>query len=322
MYHFNKQLVLYYIVALCLYLLVNISIANARIIVVIYGGDTCITAQQACSIAIAEALLIESEEYLSHKFSEPRREAIKKYFSMVSPGLVLNTTELEPTSLEDGRIKGIFDVPIRKTALYRLLRELGLSYTTSFTQPYVLSMFNVPDEIALFDKLFLLEQVTGVVQSEKVDNTSHKIELQLSFEDGIWVAKLLGAAQPIQASGYSIDNIWREIWGAFFSQLQKETSSHLQSYLLRVSGWKHAVEVEALGKTLSHWESITKNVLLHEVSISKGVIAAQWTLTILNMDGFEKQIKQYSLARKLHYEIKPFEAIIKDNSIDIQCIGN
>lgn len=322
MYHLNKQFLLY-VVIVCWYLLVNSSIANARIVVVIYGGDTSITAHQACSMAVAEALLRETEEYLDYKFPEARGGAIKQYFSMIAPGLISNVTELEPTPLEDGRIKGIFDIPIRKKALYRLLRELGILYTTSSLQPYLLNVHTVSDETSFMDKLILLEQVTGVVRNDKFDNSSNKIELELNFKDGMWIAKLLGGSQPIQACGSSVDIIWREVWGEFFFQRQKEPISHLQNYLLEVSGWKHAAEIESLEKTLSRWESSIKNVLLHEISINKGTIVAQWALTILDMNRFEQQIRQYILARKLYYELSPVESIPTiHNATDLQSADN
>lgn len=303
MIHIHRGFI--YWIVFIVYYVVCISDVNARIVVVLYDGDTDITKQEAYQIAAVEALLGETEEYFSQKLPVVRRDAIRQYFGILSQSLTSNITEVESIELEDGKVKGIFNVPVRQKVLYNLLRELGTSYTLNSLQPYTLQLV-IPDSSFFPNKLVLLEKISGVVQQNTLGEQHIGPTLQLTFEDGNWIGVLFSeSSESIQASNNSLDNVWREIWGKFFSRRQEAASINLQECILEVSGWKHAAGVEELERTLEHWEASVNNVLLQGVSINKGAVTAQWVVNIVDIATFEQQVMKYALARNLQYTIKP-----------------
>lgn len=284
------------------YLSMFVSLSEARTIVIIYGGETCITEKEAKHRAIIDALLADTEEYLLCKLPQTRRAVIGQYLGMISQGLVSKITAFEPTILDDGRVKGIFDVPIRKKALYNLLREFGTPYTLTMQQPYILQ-YVVPDEEVFLNKISLLEDVSGVIRKAHSDNGTSLPILQVMFKEGSWSGVIVEEKTSLQASGNSLDNVWREIWGKFFSKRHKEASNHIHQYFLEISGWKHTSDIEELTTIVKHWETSVQSILLHEIILHKGAIRAQWTINVIDTTEFEEQIKRYTLAHKLKYTV-------------------
>lgn len=300
MLFFTKQIIILISCIAVIFFFVAVPLSTARTVFIIYGGELGITEKEANNMAIIDALLADTEDFLLCKLPQRRRESIGQYLSMISQGIISNVTIFEPKILEDGRIKGIFDVPIRKKALYNIIRQLGIPYTLTKLQPYTLR-YVAPEDKLFLGKISLLEDVSGVMQKEQSDSSEVVPILQLIFEEGQWTGSISEGVNTLHESKGSLDNVWRELWGEFFSQRQREAVIHSQEYFLDVSGWKHASGVEELGNVLKQWETSVQHILLHEVIINKGMITAQWTVTLVNSVAFEEQIKKYALARNLQY---------------------
>ncbi|WP_126376734.1 hypothetical protein [Desulfovibrio ferrophilus] len=202
------------------------------------------------------------------------------------------------------------EVTVNRTGLKAELKRAGVYFTVSSPQPYDLSLLG--SAAGAWDEIGRLQALSGVtvrrgteplleVDTTLVEPTEQEIKDGLAEAAPMWSGSLTAQGRTWKASNRSLEEVWFELWGGFFTRPGAEAGT-VERVPLSVSGWYAPDGVQAFDKELAAWDEVVESAQLREVLMLPDGIAAVWSVRTLDRASLRLKLDQNLPDRGLSWD--------------------
>ena len=202
------------------------------------------------------------------------------------------------------------DVTVNRAALKKVLKGMGVYYTTSGTRSFDLALSG--DASGAWEELGRLQALSGLTVSRGAEP-----QLELSTEwvtpepdkkdkkepEPVltWTGRLSMEGDVWTASDVDLSKVWFTLWGRFFSRPGAEAGV-VEQVPLAVTGWYAADGVRAFDKELASWDGLVEGETLLRVVMLPDGIGGVWTVRTLDRDALAESLRAVLPGRGLSWD--------------------
>lgn len=272
---------------LCLLLVVGFPVFADQEVPFVLGPEQDQT--RALYAAFDTAIGQEMEAILGRTLPSSRKALILSVLSADRNSLVTGYKEVAVLESTNSTTAKKLSVRISTSVLYKRLQELGVVATIDTPMFYALTFSGV--EPSLTKGLGVLQEISGLVPRSLPEEGQSIPELKLSKTD-VWMGVLSYQQWQSSHSAQTLDEVWFELWKAYFSRpdlAQAATSNTLQ---VRISGWLSGQGPMEFDRMLETWSADIGHKSLVGVEMDGPGLSATWSIVPRSREGVLQKLEE------------------------------
>lgn len=272
---------------LCLLLVVGFPVFADQEVPFVLGPEQDQT--RALYAAFDTAIGQEMEAILGRTLPSSRKALILSVLSADRNSLVTGYKEVAVLESTNSATAKKLSVRISTSVLYKRLQELGVVATIDTPMFYALTFSGV--EPSLTKGLGVLQEISGLVPRSLPEEGQSIPELKLSKTD-VWMGVLSYQQWQSSHSAQTLDEVWFELWKAYFSRpdlAQAATSNTLQ---VRISGWLSGQGPMEFDRMLETWSADIGHKSLVGVEMDGPGLSATWSIVPRSREGVLQKLEE------------------------------
>jgi hypothetical protein len=244
---------------------------------------------RALYAAFDTAIGQEMEAILGRTLPSSRKALILSVLSADRNSLVTGYKEVAVLESTNSTTAKKLSVRISTSVLHKRLQELGVVATIDTPMFYALTFSGV--EPSLTKGLGVLQEISGLVPRSLPEEGQSIPELKLSKTD-VWMGVLSYQQWQSSHSAQTLDEVWFELWKAYFSRpdlAQAATSNTLQ---VRISGWLSGQGPMEFDRMLETWSADIGHKSLVGVEMDGPGLSATWSIVPRSREGVLQKLEE------------------------------
>ena len=249
--------------------------------------------EQAFDLALAQ----EIQSLVSTPLTPSRLDLVVTALAPERGSFVLGYSEaaVEDNATVEGRV---LDVRMHSDLVRQRLRELGVLFTATSPQSYVLRLTGV--EPSRTKRLGALQEMSGL---QPVAVGGEELPVLALSQFGDWTGVLSSGEWSYSHTAKSLDEVWLSIWKMYFNRTVAGMSGG-PGVVVRVSGWLSSQGPMEFDRLMDSWHAEVTQKALVTVEMDATGMVGMWRIQTSTRNALERRLKEAAAAQGLVLDLR------------------